>query len=190
MGLTRCKCCGIVFGAQEKHVGKKVLEIWPEEVRAVLDYAPETGAFTWKVRVGNQRAGSRAETDHSAGYLQVSLFGRAILAHRLAWFYVHGTWPVSEIDHVNRQRTDNRISNLREATRSQNGINNPIRKNNTSGVVGVSWSASRFRWTAQIVINKKCIPLGRYINKEDAISARKQAETKYHGNFSPFSDGE
>jgi hypothetical protein len=171
-------------------VGKAVPEIWPEEVRSVLDYNADTGEFRWKVRVNLQRAGERADAKHSEGYRQLALFGRRFLAHRLAWFYVHGVWPGAEIDHINWDRADNRIANLRAATRSQNGINNPLRKNNTSGITGVGWCPKRLRWTAQIAINRTCIPLGRYINKADAVAARKRAEQVYHGAFTPSRETE
>ena len=88
---------------------------------SILDFSAESGVFTWKVRrCYRALAGSVAGTINTRGYVHILVCGRKYLAHRLAWFYVHGTWPLAQIDHINMVKTDNRISNLREATNSQN----------------------------------------------------------------------
>lgn len=87
------------------------------------------------------------------------------------------------VDHINGNRLDNRLSNLRIVTRKQNRINCGVRKSNKSGITGVSWSNQRMKWVAQIQVDGKSINLGRYENIEDAITARKQAEIKYFGEY-------
>ena len=92
----------------------------------------------------------------------------------------HGVDPLEkDIDHKDRDPLNNKISNLRLATRKENCANQKIRKNNTSGVTGVLWNKSKGKWEAWI----KKVYLGCFLNKEDAIKARKEAELKYHGEF-------
>lgn len=104
-------------------------------------------------------------------------------AHRLAWLYIHGRWPIKHLDHINRVRSDNRISNIREATSSENQRNKGMMSNNTSGITGVRYDPSRNKYHAQIEILGKSKNLGRFINIEDAITARKEAEVKYFSEF-------
>lgn len=92
----------------------------------LLHYDPDFGEFRNRVRRGQiGLAGFRTASEHGRGYRTLKVDGRKYLAHRLAWFYVHGEWPPRglEIDHVNRVRDDNRISNLRVVTRSENNRN-------------------------------------------------------------------
>jgi hypothetical protein len=88
-------------------------------------------------------------------------------------------WPEDQIDHINRIRTDNRISNLREVSHKQNHQNRSKSSHNTSGHSGVSWYKQKSRWRAQITHNQKDIHLGLFTNLEDAIAARKAAEKLY-----------
>jgi hypothetical protein len=89
------------------------------------------------------------------------------------------------IDHVNRNRLDNRKSNLRFATKSQNGMNKTVQRNNKSGVVGVSWHEKCKSWTVRIVINGKATYLGLYKNFDEAVAVRKRFEEIYYGEFAP-----
>jgi hypothetical protein len=102
--------------------------------------------------------------------------GEKHLANRLSWLYIHGYLPENDIDHIDRDPSNNRINNLREVSRQCNIRNtgNPI--NNTYGVKGVSWHKRRNKWIAQIVINKKQKHLGCYKNFNDAVIARYKAE--------------
>jgi hypothetical protein len=93
-----------------------------ERLREILGYDPETGLFTRLVRTGRIRAGEVAGTAHSRGYRSIVIDGRVYLSHRLAWLYVHGEWPPEQIDHINRNRADNRLVNLRAAKQSQNNV--------------------------------------------------------------------
>lgn len=146
-----------------------------------LHYDPETGEFTWLVSTNyNALAGSTAGCLDRQEYQVIRVQGKNYKAHRLAWLYTHGEFPPDGLDHKNRDRSDNRISNLRLATNAENMQNIPIPSSNTSGHIGVSWDKATQKWLAQIQINRKKINLGRFHNLEDAIAARKAAELKYH----------
>jgi len=119
-----------------------------------------------------------AGTINDQGYRQISVSGKNYKAHRLIWLYVHGRWP-NEVDHIDHDQLNNRIENLREVTHRDNMLNLSIPKNNSSGVVGVSWNKSHKKWRAQIRVNGKMVYLGGFTLKEDAIKARKEAERKY-----------
>lgn len=94
--------------------------------------------------------------------------------------------PIDKVvDHINRDPTDNRKSNLRLCTTRENGKNLSKKKNNTSGIVGVMWDKARNKWAAKIKVDYKSIHLGRFDSKDDAKLARKKAEIKYFGAFAP-----
>ena len=152
-----------------------------ERLRELLEYFPETGIFRWRVSRQRVRVGSIAGCLNGDGYLTIMVDGKKHRAHRLAWLYVHGTWPKDQIDHINRDRADNRIENLREATPTENNRNQNKRYDNTSGHVGVSWSKAAQKWVAQIRHLGKKIHLGFFTEKEDAIAARAAAEIELWG---------
>ena len=130
-----------------------------------------------KIKVG-QVAGST----NTNGHRQIRLDGIFWVAHRLAWFYVHGEWPENEIDHVDLNKDYNAITNLREATHFENCNNrkaSPL--TNTSGYKGVS--LCRGKWTAQIKHKGKCHHLGYFDDPEEAHQAYVTASHKYHGQF-------
>jgi len=152
-----------------------------QELRELLTYDPDTGVFTWLESRGKAKKGSVAGTI-AQQYRQIQVNKKLCLAHRLAWFYVYGYWP-KEIDHINHDKDDNRINNLREVTRSQNSRNQKMPKNNKSGHIGVSWDSSRKRFIAGIKHNNKYINGGSFKLLSDAIVRRKELEVKY--NFHP-----
>ena len=156
-----------------------------ERLLEMFFYAPEAGDLVRKISTSsNARAGDVAGTVSSTtGYRQVNIDGKFYGAHRLVWLYHYGVWPSDQIDHINRDRTDNRIENLREATDAQNRRNMSRRHDNTSGHVGVSWCSRTKKWVAQIQHTGKNIFLGRCREKEDAIAARKAGELKYWGAY-------
>lgn len=155
-----------------------------ERLREVLDYDPDTGAFTWKVNLTSRaRAGKAAGHIRNNGYHAVKIDGRNYMAHRLAWLMTYGKWPDHEIDHINGLRNDNRLSNLRDATRAENGRNLSVRSNNTSGIKGVYWSKRNQRWLAQITVNQKTKYLGIFKDVEKAKEAYSQAAAELHGEF-------
>lgn len=167
-------------------------------LKEALDYNPDTGIFVWRARPINHFKTSRgfnifnAVYAHKAagcidkfhGYLQITIDGKLYPAHRLVWAYVHGEFPVNDIDHISHDRSDNRISNLREATRAQNTRNQTMRKTNKSGFNGVSWAKTKGKYVAQIRTNGKAVHLGQFSDIKDAIAARQAANIKfgYHKN--------
>lgn len=152
-----------------------------EHLKSLLSYDPETGEFRWTNAVSQKfRAGQIAGTSYANGYRVIDIQRKRYSAHDLAWLYVYGSWPANEIDHINRNPGDNRIENLREATRSQNLQNRALQRNNKSGFRGVSWSASSKKWIAQIKINNEKKHLGLFLKKEDAYAAYLAAAAKYH----------
>lgn len=152
-----------------------------ERLVSVLSYSPQTGEFTWKVSTTNSvRAGCRAGRKHRDGYITIGIDNCDYLAHRLAWLYVHGKWPENEIDHINQIRHDNRICNLRNATRSENARNRGMQSNNKSGFKGVCWDKSRNRWAACIRVHGKTIHLGRFSDAAEAHAAYVAASLQIH----------
>ena len=159
-----------------------------DQLRAVLDYDPTTGIFTWRDRpdirpsANAGRRGTVAGTTNSKhGYIAICIHGRLYLGHRLAWLYVYGRWPAEEIDHINEVRTDNGIANLRESTHRQNNTRSKARKDNKSGVLGV-FSCGK-HWQAQIMHLGVKYHLGVYATIEEAKTARDEAARRLHGEF-------
>jgi hypothetical protein len=152
------------------------------ELKELLNYNPDTGVFTWNVSKPGRSFGSIAGTRHVNGYTHIQLNKKIYKAHRLAWLYVHGYFPEC-IDHINNDRDDNRIENLREATVTQNNHNSKLSKNNTSGIKGVSWHKKSMKWCATIGVYGKTIYLGLFDNLELAELVITEARNKYHGEF-------
>lgn len=149
-----------------------------------LRYNETKGEFTWIKRPNkNIHLHTRAGTKNSAGYRVISLFGKRYLEHRLAWFYVHGEMPEHEIDHINQIRDDNRISNLRQVTRSENQ-RNKTRKDSRVDEVGIWWCRRRKRYIAEISLNGKKVYQKSFTDIDEAISARKAKalELGFHDN--------
>lgn len=152
-----------------------MFELTHQSLREHLDYNAATGEFKRKIWPGNQvRVGDIAGGINPLGYRQIAIKGVQFYAHRLAWFYVHGEWPSNQIDHINHNRDDNRIANLREADDAEQRKNMSRPANNTSGVTGVSPAFGK--WSAQIKHRGRKIHLGLFQEKAHAIIARKAAE--------------
>lgn len=157
-----------------------------ERLRETLDYNPDTGVFVWLVTASNRAPkGTQAGRDNGNGYRRISIDRHGYYAHRLAWFYVYGEWPENEIDHIDGTGTNNRISNLRQATNAQNMQNVTLYRTNTSGMTGVSWMKSLGKWEAYIWKNCKKIPLGYFDNMKAAGSAYLEAKQSQH-TFQPI----
>ena len=152
-----------------------------ERLKGLLRYEPETGDFYWLASKGRARAGCVAGATDTGGYRVIRVDGRLYKAHRLAWLYTYGVWPVGLLDHVNRVPGDNRICNLREATQSENMHN--AGRASASGVPGVRWRAERNKWVAQIRVGYRNHVLGSFDTKNDAIAARKEAEQAMVGSI-------
>ncbi|MBW8464853.1 HNH endonuclease [Acidovorax sp.] len=151
-----------------------------ERVMELLSYSADTGVFTWLIDKGSARAGSAAGAVNGPGYLVIRIDGLLCLGHRLAWLYVFGAWPDGDLDHVNQIKTDNRIANLRVATRSQNEQNKSQRADNSSGYRGVCWSKKECRWKARIQLDGKCHSLGLFDTPEAAYAVYLEAAAKLH----------
>jgi hypothetical protein len=154
-----------------------------ERLRELLHYDPETGVFTWvaRPRSGPSRVGQRAGGAERDGYVRLKVDGGRYSAHRLAWLYVTGAWPVAEVDHINGVRGDNRFSNLREATIWQNKANQKRHSDNAAGFKGVVWSA--YGWKAQIARGGRQIYLGLFKTPEEAHAAYIGAAQVIDGEF-------
>lgn len=154
-----------------------------DHLKELFTYNPSTGHFTLNMTRGGIVAGSIAGGIDTCGYRQMRFCGKKRSCHRLAWLYTHGVWPDFEIDHINGDKLDNRIANLRPATRSGNMTNMGPRKNSKTGVKGVSWDKQHLKYRAQIMAEGKKINLGRFSTIEDAAAAYASAASKYHGEF-------
>jgi hypothetical protein len=151
-------------------------------LRSIYDYDPDTGHFTHKTgrpRGGWAKPGKIAGCRRSDGYILIRIKGFNYRAHRLAWFYTHGRWPTDLIDHANGDPSDNRIHNLREATRSSNAANSKRPSDNTSGYKGVTLAKRSQRWQAQV--NGRY--LGLFSTVEAAADAYARAAKELHGEF-------
>lgn len=153
-----------------------------QRLREVLHYNPDTGVF---VRIAYSR--SRAKVgdvaggfDHD-GYRKISVLGKKYLEHRLAWLYVHGAWPADQIDHIDGDRGNNAIRNLRESSHGLNHQN--LRKphaDSRSDLLGVSYDASKGKWRAQLHVNGRNRLIGRFDSAQEAHAAYLTAKRKAH----------
>lgn len=149
-------------------------------LKSTHHYNPETGIFTRTLKSGVVKV---VGYYNSRGYIQITINGSKYLAHRLAWLYMASEWPEDCIDHINGIKDDNRISNLREATKSENLRNRGAQKNNKSGFKGVYRHKSNQKWASQITINGKQKTIGYFDNPEDAYQAYCKATEELHGEF-------
>lgn len=164
----------------------------PEQLRQLLRYEPETGKMFWRERSPDcidaaddfvrrkicrnwnaRLAGKEAFTSLKDGYRVGAIGNRPFRAHRVIWAIAYGEWPGGEIDHIDCNRTNNRISNLREATRSQNAHNYGGR--GRSAFRGVGWDGRNKKWQAQIFINGKQTKIGRFTSEVEAAVAYDKA---------------
>jgi hypothetical protein len=157
----------------------------PEKIKDLLKYDPDTGIFTWigksATRANRTKVGSQAGSLAQNGYTIISIFGNRILAHRLAWFFVYNKFPDKHIDHINGNRNDNRIENLRDISHKINCQNKKApSSNNKSGYLGVHFSKVSNKWTSQITINRKCKSLGLFKTPEEAYAAYLRAKREIH----------
>jgi HNH endonuclease len=163
-------------------------------VRQLLSYDADTGVFTWRPRPremftregmwrwwNKQFAGKIAGCPVAAGYIRIGLLGVTYRAHRLAWLYVHGE-PVPDVpDHIDTDRTNNRIDNLRAATDADNQANSRMQSNNQTGVKGVTRRKRGFE--AHIMRHGKWHYIGCFPTLEAAATARREAAERLHGKF-------
>lgn len=151
------------------------------EALSIFSYDPETGTLFNKInRKPRAKKGEKAGSKHINGYVHLSVKGKRYLAHRVVWLIIHGKFPRYGLDHINGNPEDNRLINLREVPQSENVKNSSLPKNNTTGELGVYKNKTGKKWRAQIQVNKKSLHLGTFKNKQDALTARKEAELNYN----------
>ena len=157
-----------------------------EELKEFLDYNPDTGIFTWIKKPNNRiKIGKVAGHLHESGYIKIVFKRSSYRVNRLAYYMYHGVDPLEKlVDHIDGNKINNKIKNLRLLNTSQNAMNRVnLSSNNTSGVTGVIWCKRARKWVVLIMVNRVQKNMGYFINKEDAIKARKEAEIKYFGDF-------
>jgi hypothetical protein len=156
-----------------------------KQFRELLRYEPETGKLywlhrdaarpQWNARYANREAFTALDKD---GYRRGKIHRRGYLAHRIIWAIVYGEWP-DQIDHIDGDKVNNRINNLRSVSHAENGKNQKRRNTNTSGVMGVVWSKPSEKWVAQIKVAGRYRYLGMFQNLEEAVAARRTAEREH-----------
>ena len=162
-----------------------------ERVNELLRYDPATGKMYWKVRRQRIKQGAEAGSTvkskyHRTQYRQVGIDGKVYLSHRVAWLLHYGVWPDTGIDHWDGNGLKNLSSNLREASKKENGRNARMRRDNTSGFTGVHWYKDAKKWRARIQISNKEKHLGYFTDINDAKAAYEDAKvmngfTERHG---------
>lgn len=160
-----------------------------DQVRTILDYDRNTGQFRRRACAAQGKAWNAQWANRAAGYIgghgyiYICVFSQCFPAHRIAWLLVYGEWPTDQIDHINGDRKDNRISNLRLATNAQNAANSRRRAHNTSGFKGAFFHKRRNRWMAQIGVNGRQFHLGYFDTPEAAHAAYCEAAREHYGEF-------
>jgi hypothetical protein len=173
------------------------------QVSALLKYDSETGKLFWKERPldmfsesfpggahknakrWNERfANKEAFSLDGSGYVHVGIFGRLYRAHRICWLLHHGEWPTDQVDHINGNKSDNRIANLRDVSYAENQRNQKRREDNSSGVIGVCWHKRKKKWVATIQVGGRQKYIGHFDSVDLAADARAAAsrEFGYHEN--------
>lgn len=153
------------------------------KIRKAISYDPVSGSLFWNInRGGSAKAGTVAGTVNSKGYIVVGLFGKRYQAHRLAWFIYFGNWPVDQVDHVDGNKINNSIRNLREATNSENCRNRSIKSTNKAGYKGVSKLPSG-RFSSEISSSGNRVYLGSFDTAEHAHAAYCRAAKLAHGVY-------
>lgn len=151
-----------------------------KEAREYFNYDPDTGGLTWKKSPGGgTKSGENTGRTLVKGYRHLRFRGVRYAEHRVIWLLLNGYFPEHEVDHINRNREDNRLVNLREVTRACNSKNIGIKNSNTSGVTGVYYSNQRGKWVAQIRTEGKQYNLGRFLSLTSAVKARHEAEVRH-----------
>lgn len=154
-----------------------------EELKRHLFYDQDTGLFTRKISNTSRVSVGDVAGSLCSGYLKIMVCGKRYFAHRLAWLYMTGIPATCLIDHINGNGTDNRFSNLRAASKSQNGMNRKTQSNNRSGCPGVCWHKNLRRWIVSYKKNKKQVYVGCFDDLEEAISASMIARSENFGEF-------
>lgn len=157
--------------------------ITQEYLKSILDYNQNTGIFTWKVNKSKRSNIGNVAGWLDGGYTKIEIDNKPYKAHRLAWLYVYGEMPKHLIDHINNDRSNNKISNLREATYQENNENYKTPKTNKSGVKNVSWYKQLNKWVVSISIKGVKKTIGYFDDLEFAELVAIEARNKYRMEF-------
>lgn len=157
---------------------KKTDELTYERAIEVLRYDVQNGVMERKLKSGRWKI--CGHKPNCKGYSQVGIDGKLYCTHRLIWLLVHGEWPERDIDHIDRDRMNNRIENLRPATKSENCHNQGLQSNNTSGYPGVYFDKRSGKYKSHITVHGQTIYQGMYPTAEEAYRAYQLAKIKYH----------
>lgn len=158
--------------------------ITQEYLKSILNYDPNTGYFTWKVRLANATLiDGDAGWSNKDGYTEIQIQGKSYRAGRLAWLYMTGKWPKDEIDHKDLNKSNDKWENLREADRNQNLYNLPTYKNNLLGVKGVGFHRASGKFRARISVDGKHKNLGLFNSIEEAKAAYDKVALARRGEF-------
>ena len=161
---------------------QKMEKLLKEHYIMLLDYQNYEVSSWGNVR--NRKTGRiLKQCVNSHGYYCVDIYGSKRVHRLVASAFLNNPENKKCIDHKNRDKSNNNIINLRYASNIENGQNKSKHKNNTSGVSGIYWNKNCNKWRVQIVVNKKSLHLGYFVNFDEAIKVRKEAEIKYFGKF-------
>lgn len=160
-----------------------MVDLTAERLQELLNYDPSTGIFRWRVRRGGKASVGAEAGKFTQGHRQIRIDGVLYYAHRLAWLWVTGEWPLNQIDHRNGEKADNRISKLRLATNTQNQYNVGPQRNNKSGFKGVAWHKGARKWVASIQHSGRSTHLGVFDDPVDAYEAYRRAAAATQGDF-------
>ena len=158
-------------------------------VKSLLTLEPETGHLLWRYTRGSKAlCGQRAGWIDKDGYRRLRIDGQAYAAHRIVWLIVNGSFPNGEIDHINGVRDDNRIENLRVATRSQNQANRKKNSRGSTGIKGVHFHRRHRKFQAHIGVDGKKIHLGMFATADEARLVYEDAAKKHFGGFARLNE--
>lgn len=159
--------------------------ITQKRLKEVLNYDPETGIFTWKIKISKKIiVGTEPRSLNRYGYKRIRIDKRDYMAHRLAFLYMTGEFPKDQVDHINRIRTDNRFCNLRNASNAQNQWNKSKLRNNSTGFKGIHFANRERRFVAKVNVENKTICIGYFKELKCAVEAYENFVRKAHGEFS------
>lgn len=154
-----------------------------EQLRSEISYDPETGQFHWLTSGRGRRVNGLAGTVNNHGQVLIMINYQRYLANRLAWFYVYGEWPKGEVDHINRNRQDNRLCNLRDISHMENMANTARRSDNTSGERGVCFDHQKWKWKVQLTFKGGKRYAKHFETKDEAVSHARAKRAEMFGEF-------